>query len=152
MKSRKVTASTRAQALVETAIVIVMLVFLVMGIAEVGWAFMQTNMVVNAARDGARFAATLDKSLRNSSGCFTGGTSTIQTHVQKQLDEVGFDASKIDIRQPCVTSGAVSVPVVEVEVDGSLSLLFPNFFKLVDTDLKRTVTFADENRTTCTCS
>ena len=152
VKSRKVTATTRAQALVETAVVVVMLVFLVMGIAEVGWAFMQTNMVVNAARDGARFGATLDKSKRNSDGCFTSGTSAIQTHVQDQLDQVGFEASSIEIHQPCVTDSGINVPVVEVVVNGSLTLLFPNFFKLVDTDLQRTVTFADENRTTCTCS
>ena len=152
VKSRKVTASTRAQALVETAIVVVMLVFLVMGIAEVGWAFMRTNMVVNAARDGARFGATLDESLRDSDGCFTGGITAIQTHVQDQLDEVGFEASSIEVHQPCVTDGGINVPVVEVVVNGTLDLLFMNFFSILDTDLQRTVTFADENRTECNCS
>ena len=150
VKSPRMTAANRGQALVETALVIVMLTFLVMGIAEVGWAFMRTNMVVNAARDGARFGATLDKSLRNSSGCFT-ATTVIKNHVQEQLNEVGFIASSIDVNQPCVTSGAVSVPIVQVVVSGQLDLLFPNFFSLVDTNLQRTITFADENRTTCTC-
>jgi Flp pilus assembly protein TadG len=129
-----------------------MLIFLVMGIAEVGWAFMRTNMIVNAARDGARFGATLEKSQRTSNGCFTGIT-VITKHVQDQLDEVGFKASSIDVHQPCATSGSVSVPIVQVQVNGQLDLLFPNFFpSLVDAQLQRTVTFADENRTTCTCS
>jgi len=107
---------------------------------------MQTNMIVNAARDGARFGATLAAAERNGDGCFT-STSTITTHVQDSLDAIGFEASDIEVIQGC--SG--TVPTIEVVVNGSLSRMFPFFFAEAGTDVVRSVTFADEGREDCTC-
>jgi len=127
--------------------VVVMLVFLVLGIAEVGWAFMRTSIIAHAARDGARFGATLDTSYRDpASGCFTGGgESTIETHVSEVLDTIGFGGT-VAVSQNCKGT----VPIVVVRVTGTLEMLF----NLVGTsfNVDRSVTFEDENRVTCGCA
>jgi hypothetical protein len=129
------------------AFVVVMLVLLVIGIAEVGWAFMRTSVIAHAARDGARFGATLDTSLRDpSTGCFTGGgESTIENHVEEVLDTIGFGGT-VAVSQDCKGT----VPIVSVRVTGELEMLF----NLVGTsfDVDRSVTFEDENRTGCGCA
>ena len=155
MKSPKAIARRRGQALVETAVVVVMLFFLTMSVVEMGWLFMRTNMIVNAARDGARFAATIAKTNRDASSCLTGASLTlIKDHVQAILDNVGFDAGgNITVHQPCVTSGAVSVPTVSVKVGGTMDYLFPHFLPSIGITLpstvSRTMTFADEVRPNC---
>lgn len=56
----KITASwknTRGQALVEFALILPLLLLLMFGIIEFGRAFFQKNITINAAREGARFAA-----------------------------------------------------------------------------------------------
>src|SRR5438477_2025057 len=73
------------QALAETGFVIVFLTFLLLGIAELGWAFMRSNMFVHAIRDGARYGATLGGTTYRdpSTGLFLGaGTDKIKTHVR----------------------------------------------------------------------
>jgi hypothetical protein len=128
------------------ALVVVILVLLVLGIAEVGWAFMRTSIITHAARDGARFGATLDASYRDPiSGCFTGGgESTIESHVDEVLETVGFDGT-VAVTQSCKGT----VPTVVVRVTGPLEMMFD----LVGTsfDVDRSVTFEDENRIGCGC-
>jgi Flp pilus assembly protein TadG len=132
----------RGQALAEMGIVVVLLTFLVLGIVEVGYAFLRTNIIVHAARDGARYGATLDSSLRNSDGCFT-DTSTIQTHVENTLSSVGFTPSSIGIVQGCDGT----VPTITVTIQGPLDLIF-NFIG-TSFPVDRSVTFQDEGRS-CT--
>src|SRR5262245_64231011 len=75
---------SRGQAFIEAALVVVALCFLMIGVVEVGWAFMRTSMITHAARDGARYGATLANSTgltyRDAgTGCFTPtGQSKIQ--------------------------------------------------------------------------
>jgi Flp pilus assembly protein TadG len=137
---------TRGQALAETSLVVVMLVFLVMGIAELGWAFMRTSMIVHAARDGARFGATLATSTRNAQGCFAGGTATIQNHVQTALNDVGFTGATITVTQGCINT----VPTVVVRIQGDLQTLFGWIGSSFAVD--RSVTFEDENRGNGVCA
>src|SRR5687767_839952 len=98
MSFRGLLEDNRGQALVEMALVVVPLVLLVAGIVEVGFAFGRANMITNAARDGARFAATLGNSALpgardNDTKCFLGtGTDAVRTHVQSILDSIGFEA------------------------------------------------------------
>jgi hypothetical protein len=128
------------------AFVVVMLVTLVMGIVEVGWAFMRTSMITHAARDGARFGATLDSSLRDpDTGCFTGGgETTIEEHVEEVLDTIGFDGD-VEVDQDC--DGVV--PTVAVRITGTLEMLFNLIESSFDVD--RAIVFQDENRLGCTC-
>jgi len=132
----------RGQAMIEMGFVVVLLTFLAIGIVEVGYAFARTNMIVHAARDGARFGATLDTSMRvANTGCFTGaGTSAIHDHVQSTLDAIGFNANSISVSQMC--SGVV--PIVTVTIQGPLHFLFDLIGDHVN--VNRAVTFEDEGR------
>jgi Flp pilus assembly protein TadG len=140
--------SERGQALIEMAVVVTLLFFLVMGIVEFGRAFMVTSMITHAARDGARFGATLDPTLRStdpaSKGCFTdAGTTAIEDHVDGQLRGGGVSPSSVNVSvtQDCDASDLATVTVV---IDGTIDYIF----NIVGTSfaVNRTVTFADENR------
>jgi Flp pilus assembly protein TadG len=73
------------------SVVVVLLMFLVMGVAEVGWAFMESSLITHAARDGARFGATLASSERDTSGCIASDNATIHDHVEAALAGTGFE-------------------------------------------------------------
>jgi Flp pilus assembly protein TadG len=139
----------RGQSLVETGIVVVFLTFLVLGIMDVGWAFMRTSMIEHSARDGARYGATLANATGlayrdTTTGCFTGaGVSQIQSRVTSQLNTVGFSASSIAVCQDC--SG--TIPVTKVTVNGTLDMLFG--FIQSSFAVSRDVTFQDEARLNC---
>src|SRR5438477_12372021 len=64
MRSR---CERRGQSLVETALVLIPLVLLAVGIVQFGYAFVQLEMIANAARDGARTAAAFPQ--RDGCGC-----------------------------------------------------------------------------------
>jgi len=136
--------TARGQALVETALVVTLLAFLVMGIIEVGFAFARTNMIVHAVRDGARFGATLSQ--RNAAtGCLTDpGKTSIRDHVQSILTTIGFTptggASGISVTQGC--DGAT--PTIVVGVVGSLEMMFR--FIGSSFNVNRSITFQDEGR------
>jgi Flp pilus assembly protein TadG len=131
----------RGQALIEMAVVVTLLFFLVMGIIEFGRAFMITNMITHGARDGARFGATLEPSLRDNIGCFTAdGTDAIVDHVNEQLDNVGVTTADVDVNQCCDDN---DIATVTVAITGTIDYVF----NLVGSsfNVNRTVTFADEN-------
>jgi hypothetical protein len=138
--------STRAQALVETAIVVVMLLFMIMGIVEVGWAFMRTSMIEHAARDGARYGATLGNStgntFRDGGLCFTGtGTSRIQSRVTTQLTSIAFTPQSVAVCQACDGT----IPITKVTITGTLDMLF-GFIPGGPFAVNRQFTFQDEPR------
>jgi Flp pilus assembly protein TadG len=139
-------AAGRGQALVETAIVVVMLTFLILGIMELGWAFLRTNMIVHAARDGGRYGATLDVAYRDpTTKYFTGaGVTKITDHVNALLSTVGYTPSSVNVSQACDGAGATAVPTVQVTITGPFPLLFnliPGSFSV-----SRSVVFQDEKR------
>jgi Flp pilus assembly protein TadG len=131
--------------LVETALVVTFLAFLVMGIVEVGFAFARTNMIVHGLREGARYGATLGQ--RNTgTGCLTSaGTTSIQTYVNGIMTSIGFTpaggANGIMVTQGCNNSA----PTIAIGVTGSLNTAF----NLIGTSfsVNRSVTFEDEGRT-----
>ena len=135
--SRATRRKTRGQALIEMGFVIVLLVTLVMGLMEFGRAWMIANMITHAARDGARAAATF---ANRNANCTIANTSAISNRVMDQIATVMDTAtiSSVDVTQS-VQGG---IPVVEVQVNGSV----PYMFNLVGTsfDVSRTVTFRDE--------
>jgi Flp pilus assembly protein TadG len=137
--------------LAETGFVIVLLTFLVMGIVEVGWAFMRTSMIEHSARDGARYGATLNNATgltyrTAGTGCFTGtGAAQIRTRVRSQLASAGFapsgpGAPSITVCQDC--SGTISV--TRVTIVGTLDMLFGLLTSTFP--VNRQVTFQDEQR------
>ena len=132
----------RGQALAETGIVIVMLVFLVAGVIEVGWEFMRASMIEHAARDGARWGTTYPSNRNAATGCLT-SVQPIRDHVQQILNSVGFtNPTAINVTQACVSS----VPTISVQITGTVNPLFVLPFFPSSFTVSRTVTFEDESR------
>jgi Flp pilus assembly protein TadG len=123
----------------EMAIVAPLLILLLFGIIEFGRAWMISNMIMHAARDGGRVAAT--------SSSRTGGTITntaaIQTEVLNQISTVvpttGFT---VNITQPSPSG----IPMVQVQVTGTVPYLFNLLPGTTSFAVNRTVTFRDEGR------
>ena len=84
MRCRGFAGNQRGQALAETGIVIVLLLLVILGVVECGRAFMVTNMIVHAAREGARSAAVVPTSQRTSAGIIS-NTLAIKTFVRNQI-------------------------------------------------------------------
>src|SRR5262245_7362678 len=124
--SGSVERGTQGQALIEMSFVILMLVFTTFWIAEVGFDFMRVNLVVHAARDGARFGATL-ASRDADTGCFAGtAVSDIKSHVATALagTGTGFSADDVTVSQTCDNA----VPIIEVTISGPMDPLFNFIF------------------------
>ena len=141
MTRRKV-ARERGQALAETGIVIVLFVSLVMGTIEFGRAWMIANMITHAARDGARIAAVVPATGRSSNGTIS-STSAIQTQVLNEISNVmpssGFT---VNVTQP----SPGGIPMVQVQVTGTVPYLFNLLPGTTSFAVNRTVTFRDEGR------
>lgn len=163
------------QALVETALIIIPLVLLAIGIVQFGYAFVQLAMVANAARDGARTAASFPQ--RDGCGCIrpadktsvqAAATATPPGVVLGELANV-MDTTGLSVQVDQVTNGAVTAlcsggcpctggatcspvgatpPTVRVTVTGSVPYLFSLGFWGVGTtfQVNRQVAFRDELR------
>jgi Flp pilus assembly protein TadG len=134
----------RGQALAEMGIVVVLFVFLGLGIIEFGRAWMIINMVTHAARDGARAAAALPPSARDTSG-LVNSWGTIESSVESYIqDNTGQTMTATGISNADVGG----VPMVALQVEGEVDWLFfsvplgfgPTF------EVNRIVTFRDEGR------
>jgi len=79
------------QALVETAIVSVLLVTLLMGIFEFGRLWMIGNMITVAASDGARMASIVPAEERQGGVIAGSSLHDIEDQVTKQLGKSGLD-------------------------------------------------------------
>ena len=158
MKRMKVTLRRRGQALVETALTVTILVLLSLGIVQFGYAFMQLEMITNAARDGARFGAA--RVNRDDCRCLqatdtTPNTGTIAALVKTEIGNV-MDASLLSVTVvqtpppcgsgcPCSTCDAIpstTLRTVDVTVSGTV----PYMFRLIGTGygVNRVVKFRDE--------
>jgi Flp pilus assembly protein TadG len=138
--TRTARRSERGQALVETGIVIVMFVTLVMGTIDFGRAWMISNMVTHAARDGARLAATWPT--RTSGAISSTDKTTIQNQVQTELANVLGSPTGLTATVSQTNVGAI--PTVQVRVNGSVSYLFHLLPSMSSFAIDRTVTFRDE--------
>jgi len=133
--------SERGQALVETGIVIVMFVTLVMGTIDFGRAWMISNMITHAARDGARLAATWPT--RTAGAISSSDKTTIQNQVQAEMANVLGSPTGLTAT---VSQTAGTVPTVQVRVNGSVSYLFHLLPGMSSFAVDRTVTFRDEGQ------
>jgi len=144
MRRPRTTAGSRGQALAELGIVIVLFVFIGLGIIEFGRAWMIINMVTHAARDGARAAAALPPSSRDSSGHVT-AWGPIVTAVQNEIENNTGQSMTATGISNADTGG---VPMIALQVQGQVDWLFfhtplgfgPTF------EVNRIVTFRDEGR------
>ena len=119
----------KGQALVETAIVLVLFVSIALGLLTFGHAFMAMNMITHAARDGARVAATWP----TRGGCNrldNSNTVPIQTRVKSEIASVVGGTFNVDVTNNPAQSGALpcapsATPTVVVTVTGCVPWLFP---------------------------
>jgi Flp pilus assembly protein TadG len=130
----------RGQALAETGIVIVLFVMLVMGTIEFGRAWMISNMITHAARDGARMAATWPT--RTAGAISSADKTTIQSQVQTEMANVMGSPTGLTATVSQTTAG--TIPTVQVRVNGSVSYLFQLLPGMSSFAVDRTVTFRDE--------
>jgi len=130
----------RGQALAETAIGLMIIIFLVMGVVEFGRAFLIANAVTNAARVGAR-AAAIDVN-RDNQGFLT-STTHIVTAVRSELSST-VGASLANSLSIVVSQPTTSVNLARVTVSGQV----PYMFNLVGTSfqLQRSVSYRDQAR------
>ena len=139
MTKRTARRGERGQALAETGIVIVMFVMLVMGTIEFGRAWMISNMITHAARDGARTAATWPT--RTSGAISSTDKTTIQNQVQTEIANVLGSPTGLTAT---VSQASGTIPTVQVQVTGSVSYLFHLLPGMSTFAVNRTVTFRDE--------
>lgn len=139
MTTCRVRSRERGQSLVEAAIVAPFLFILLFGIIEFGRAWMVSNMIIHAARNGARVAAT---SSSRTAGTIT-NTAAIQDEVRNAIKTVvpttGFT---VNVTQPSPSG----IPMVQVQVTGTVPYLFNLLPGTTSFAVNRTVTFRDEGR------
>ncbi len=126
--------------LVEFAITIPILITLVMGTIEIGWALYIQNTLVDAARYGTRIAVT----------DATQDTSTIQSKVKSYIQDSGIDidtnTTTVTVEPSPVSAVLRGTPVtvsIDVPYDTHVSLL-PAILFLGTTHLKAHTTMAKE--------
>ena len=103
-KLRKLTKSERGSVIVEFALFLPVLLVILFGIIELGSAWYFKQVMVNASRDGARFASLYADTAPSQ--------SEIQTYVQTVLTQSGFPGNA-----SIVVTGAGGVPGTQVSVD-----------------------------------
>ncbi len=149
----------RGQSLIEMGIIVSIFVLLSMGIIEFGRAFMIANVVTHAVRDGARAAAVIGGTSRNSDGLFTLGDapvpidtsisgpigSQVVSQIQAFADVSTSNFTVFNITEtpdPPLSPG--QIPVVTL----NMTVHIPYIFNLVGNsfDIQRSVTFRDEGR------
>lgn len=107
--------TTKGQALVETAIIAPLLVFLLIGVFEVGWALRSYLVLANANREAARFAVRQDYLDFESSHI---GYETVWTHtIESMSGQIDFNEATGDM--------IISYLTVEATCTGTYTLTTP---------------------------
>lgn len=134
----------RGQALIETGLVILILVFFLFAVIEFGRAFMVSNVMTNAARIGARLASIAPASQRDGNGLLLGSyKTTIENAVRDEV--AALDAGFGPTINVLVTQVDGPPPTVRVDVDGNLPAIF-NYLSTTSFPIDRSVTFPDQGR------
>ena len=117
----------------EFAVVATLFATLLAGILEFGRVWSAANLLNAAARDGARLAAVIDKSDRQ---------SAVKARVESTAATyfAGKDL-KIQVNNGKAASGE---PIVTVAATGTLNMLFGNWLLGKSVDLYRSATMRDE--------
>ena len=96
--------SEEGSALVEFAVITLVLLTLLLGIIDVGRALYAYDYVSYAARQATRFAIVRGSTCSGLSGGCPAGPSDIQTYVQTNAD--GIDTSTLTVTSLCMPPGA----------------------------------------------
>jgi Flp pilus assembly protein TadG len=151
-------SNDRGQALVEFAISFILFLTVVLGLVTLGHGFMAVNFITNAARDGARVAATWPD--RGACGILQ-NTGPIGERVKSNIAVAlgsAFIPSAVTVSQDPAPSGGppctqAQTPTVQVKVAGCMHYMLPlppNFSGSCSAGsasgfaVERTVVFHDE--------
>ena len=113
----------KGAAIVEAALVLPIFFMVILGIVEFGRAFMISQLIQHAAREGCRKAVT---------GAYT--TSTISSDIKSELASVGVESSKVSVSiivtvesgNPAVSNHEVASATTKDLVAVSVSVPFSN--------------------------
>jgi Flp pilus assembly protein TadG len=109
--------SEQGAELVEFALVLPLLLFVMMGIVDFGFMFQRFEVVTNAAREGARMAVLPGYAVAD-----------VQARVQSYLTTGGVAAttanSSVSVTDVAIPSGAVTLPGKRVQVTYASPYLF----------------------------
>ena len=107
-------SSDEGAAVVEFALVTVLLVFLFLLVMQIGLVLHARNVLVSAAQDGARYAANADRSPADG---FARTTASIS-------ETLGADLAARMVVTPLPASAAGGLPVVGIRVSGPMPFVF----------------------------
>ena len=130
------------QALVEMAIVVVLLLTLLMAVFEFGRVWMIGTMLTNAASDGARMASVVPSTERDANGLIL-NLAPIQDQVRTEIAKVA-GAAAFGPAVVTQSGGGGTIPMVTVAVTGDVPYAF-NIFG-TSFNITRAVSFRDEGR------
>ncbi len=108
LRSVEQQSGERGTALVEFAVVAVVLLTLILGVIDVGRALYAYDFVSDAARRGARFAMVRGTACSGLSGGCPASVSDVQTYLQSNAP--GIDTSALIVTGACVASGNSGPP------------------------------------------
>jgi len=130
---RQMRDRARGQALMEFAVVAVMLATLLAGVLEFGRVWSAAQILNSAVRDGARLAAVTAQDNQRA--------KVVKDRVQSMASAY-FDKSKVSVQ---VNQSTVSgQPIVTVTSTGTLNMLFGNWLLGKTVDITRAVSMRDE--------
>ncbi|WP_083777033.1 TadE/TadG family type IV pilus assembly protein [Anaeromyxobacter sp. Fw109-5] len=110
----------RGAAAVEFALVLPVLMLLCLGAIEWGFHFFQREIIVNAAREGARAGSIADADAE----------TVAEDRALAYLGVAGLDGTTCDVAPTLTNTGSPPTPAIRVSIDctgGSFTLLFKDF-------------------------
>jgi len=135
VKNRRTRKGDRGAAAVEFAIVLPLFLVLVLGTIDFGYFFFVTEVMTNAAREGARAGSVADASVRDpyADASKVAGDYIKAAGLQTRV-------KKVDPVSTGVVSGGDSIQVEVTYYAQSLTGLFTDLFKIFASDGTRRVT------------
>ena len=120
---RRLLRSERGSGLVEYAIIVILFMTMLLGIADFSRALYAYHFVSSQAREAARYAMVRGCSTTSTHCPVAATPSDIQTFVKNV--PLGIDASKVTVPTPSWTPDHKPGSVVSVEVDYAFNFMFP---------------------------
>ena len=112
MEPVKIHTLRRGTTLVEAAIVVPLLLLLTFGLLEYGWLFIKSQQLGNAAREGARLAATPDAT-----------NATVNARISSLMSDAGMGGSGYTVT---LTPSDVAAAATGESVKVSISVAYAN--------------------------
>ena len=133
MKIKSSKSRFKGLALVETAIVLLLLMYLTLGVIEYSWLFLKLQQITNAARSGARVGIV--------GGNIEGTVDTLMTAAKMDKSKIGYTVSSVIGSD---TGDPVTVTVTVLNTRQIALINAPGLLPLPPNGLSASVTMAKE--------